>query len=319
MPNYALHGRQLNTGSGGMSRGWEHRLGGRALRGLGQGGAGEGTGRIPGWPGVAWCRSAKSTTGLGIPAVRAVPWDQVFPFGSARSDALGADAYDFLRFTNTVDALLAAARIWPVTVVGHGKGGDYDGDWVMVEAAEDEARDRMAHALGLEPAARQMERAFAEEIGDVDGETAFNIVEEPRLDGQEPQAGRWIIQKATLAGGARRYVFQRVAGDPGTPAGAAFLRPVDLAGSYVLLQRRLKAIEALRDQTVMLRALEVPGSASRDTMEQFEEDAFVARLDCRSGGRSPRYGAPNHVRTAGASRHRQDCVGRGAGAPGDRN
>lgn len=218
---------------------------------------------------------------LADPTIRAIQWDQALPFTSTTWEAPGSDAYDFLRFTNTTDALLSAARIWPVTVVRRGRGGDYEGEWVVVEAAQDEARDRMARALGLEPTARQMERAFVDEIGEVDGETPFHIVDEPRLTRQEPQLGRWVVQATTLAGGARRYVFQRTGGDSDVPVGAAFLRPADLGGSYVLLERRLKAIEALRDQATMLRALEVPGSASRDTMEDFQEDASVASLDER--------------------------------------
>jgi hypothetical protein len=184
-----------------------------------------------------------------------------------------------LRFTNTVDALLSAARIWPVTVVRRGR--DKQGDWIMMEAARDEARDAMTRAIGLDLPARQMERAFVEEIGEVDGETEFNIVDEPRLTRHEEQQSRWVIREAPLHGGGRRYIFQRVRGLAEPPQGRAFLRPVDLGGSYALLERRLKAIDALLDQPTMLRSMEAPGSTSRDTMEEFQEDASIVRLDDR--------------------------------------
>jgi DNA polymerase III delta prime subunit len=124
-----------------------------------------------------------------------------------------------------------------------------------------------------------MERTFVEEIGEVDGETEFHIVNEPYLGSQGSHLGRWIIQRPTLVGGVRRYIFQRVGGEPGVSLGPAYLRPKSLSGSYVLLGRRLKAIEALRDQTAMLVAMETPGSGSRDTMEELVEDASMEWLD----------------------------------------
>ena len=211
--------------------------------------------------------------------VRAIPWNEVLPFPAASARTPGSDAHEFLRFTNTVDALLASVRIWPVKVVGHGSGRHGRGDWVALEAEQDDARDIVAVALGLERPARQMERAFVEEIGEIDGETAFHIVDGPRLERSDRQAGRWVFQRWYFHEGARRYAFERVGGSAELPDGTAYLRPADLSGSYVLLERRLKAIEALHDQSAMLCALEEPGSTSRDTLEKLREDDVIAFLD----------------------------------------
>jgi hypothetical protein len=222
---------------------------------------------------------AQAGVSLRDPNVRVAAWDQVAAFDSAAGNEPGSDAYDFLRFSNTVDALLTAARIWPVKIVGGGMGSGQNSEWVAVEALQDEGRDRMALALGLEPPARQLERAFFEEVGEVDGETTFNLVDEPKLLNVVTD-GKWVIKRALLTDdGARRYEFQRVGGVAPRPEGDVYLRPADVGGSFKLLERRLKAIESLRNQATMLRAIESPGSVSRDTMETLPEDASIALLD----------------------------------------
>ena len=280
-PHYVLHGRQLSY----RVRRHEQRGGGlptwRAgfIQGLDKGS------REPGIEASLEGREVRVGPAHMIEpwlkdgTVRAMPWSEALPFPTAASAARGGDAHDFLRFTNTVDALFASARIWPVKVAERGDGRRGRGDWVALEAERDEDRDVVAAALGLERPARQMERAFVEEIGEIDGETAFHIVDGPRLEKQNRQAGRWVFQLWHFSGGARRYVFERIGGSAELPQGLAYLRPADLSGSYVLLERRLKAIEALRDQSAMLCALETPGSTSRDTLEDLEEDAQTALLD----------------------------------------
>src|SRR6185437_2117398 len=204
---------------------------------------------------------------LRDPNVRIAAWDQVAAFNPAVGNEPGGDAYDFLRFSNTVDALLTASRIWPVKIVEGGMGSGQNSEWVAVEALQDEGRDRMALALGLDPPARQLERAFFDEVGEVDGETTFNLVDEPKLLNVVTD-GKWVIKRALLTDdGARRYEFQRVGGVAARPEGDVCLRPADVGGSFKLLERRLKAIESLRSQATMLRAIESPGSVSRDTME----------------------------------------------------
>ena len=210
--------------------------------------------------------------------MRMVSWDQAFPFGASSRELPGSDAYEFLRFTNTVDALLAAARIWPIAVVERRPTRAGGEDCIVVEAARDDARDRMARSLGLESPAEQMVTAFVEEIGEVDGETTFHIADDPEPMPGNAQAGRWTF-RGRQSSTARRYEFRRVGGTADSLMGLAFLRPTDLSGSYRLLERRLRAIDALRDQATMLRALESPGSTSRDTMEQVIEGPAVLRLD----------------------------------------
>jgi hypothetical protein len=215
---------------------------------------------------------------LKDPSQRSVNWDQALPFEPSWEIA-GSDAFDFLRFTNTLDALLSAARIWPVEIVSTGQDEQTSAPIVTLSAGQDDQRDRVARALGLEVPARQMERAFVEEIGEVDGETDFVIADEPQLARHDRREGRWRIREAILDGGSRRYVFLHSGGDATIPTGLAYLRPADLAGSYSLLERRLKAIDALREQATMLRAFETPGEVSRDTLEEFEEDNAIKALD----------------------------------------
>jgi hypothetical protein len=280
-PHYALHGRQISyrvykfEGGGGPT--WRAGFCAALDRGS------RDRGRVESLQGrhIRVGNIAQMNAALRDPNTRAASWDQVAPFESALSNEPGSDAYEFLKFTNTVDALLTAARIWPVEVVAHGRSDRGRAEWVSVQASQDDARDRMAIALGLEVPATQMERAFFEEIGEVDGETRFHLVDEPRLGDGGAGEATWVIRKAFVTrSGTRRYTFERVGGTSAVPMGESFLRPADLSGSYVLLERRLKAIESLRDQTAMLRAVETPGSASRDTMEELVENAEIALLDC---------------------------------------
>jgi hypothetical protein len=216
---------------------------------------------------------------LKDPMARPTAWDQAFPFEASSLELPGTEAYEFLKFTNTIDALLAAARIWPITIVERRPARSGGEDCIVVEAAEDDGRDKMARSLGLETPAMQMVSAFVEEVGEIDGETIFEIADDPRLTRSNAQSGRWTFRATIIVDGARRYEFRRVGGAADALPVSAYLRPTDLSGSYRLLERRLKAIDSLRDQSTMLRALEAPGSVSRDTMEQVMTDASVARLD----------------------------------------
>jgi len=279
-PHYALHGRQISYRvykfDGVGSPTWRAGF----CAGLDKGSRGPGRTETLQGRRIRVETVAQANVSLRNPNVRVAAWDQVAPFDVAPADEPGQDAYDFLRFTNTVDALLAAARIWPVRVVDSGGGGDKRAEWVAVEALEDDDRDRMTTALGIDRPARQLERAFFDEIGEIDGETIFNLVDEPRLAAASANEGRWTIRNALLTRqGARRYVFQRVGGIAGIPEGDVYLRPADVGGSYFLLERRLRAIDGLRNQPAMLRAIHAPGSASRDTMETLSEDANIALLD----------------------------------------
>lgn len=210
---------------------------------------------------------------------RWLAWNAAVPFDRAVENEPGHDAYEFLKFTNSVDALLTAACIWPVGVVDRGR--DSQGDWVALQATPDLARDRMAMALSLEPPSRQMERTFFEDAAELDQATRFHLVEQPKVDKAAAEEAVWAFTEAQLVGGGRRYVFRRTGGQANIPTGAAFLRRTDIGGSAALLERRLKAIEGLREQATMLRAIEAPGSASRDTMEQLVEDDAIIRLDDR--------------------------------------
>ena len=201
-PHYALHGRQLSY----RIYKYQPRSGNPSWRagfcgGLDKGAREKGQSESMDGRRVLVGLTRQIDLWLKDPTVRTSTWDEAFPFGPL-SEGPGSDAYDFLRFTNTVDALLSAARIWPVAVVRRGR--DRQGDWVMVEAARDDARDAMARALGLELPARQMERAFVEEIGEVDGETEFNIVDEPRVTRSTRAAGS-SVRRRYMAAHAAMY------------------------------------------------------------------------------------------------------------------
>lgn len=217
---------------------------------------------------------------LRNPSAASAPWTSVVPFDTLPEDEPGRDIHEFLRFTNTIDALLVSATIWPVEILRVGRLRDGQRPCVQLRPSPDDRRDRLATALGLETPARQMERAFFEEIGEVDGETRFHLLDESHLSRTGSHEAQWVIHSTAIGpDGGRVYTFEQVGGMTRPPSGTAYLRPAGLGGSYSLLERRLTAIEALRDQTAMLRAVESPGSVLRDTMEILPEDQGIADLD----------------------------------------
>ena len=217
---------------------------------------------------------------LRNPGASNAPWTSVAPFEPIIQDGPGRDVHDFLRFTNTVDALLVTAGIWPVEILQAGRLRGSQRPFVQLRASPDEQRDHLAVMLGLETPARQMEKAFFEEIGEIDGETRFHLLDEAHLSRTGSHETKWAIYSTAIgADGGRTYTFEQVGGMTRPPQGMAYLRPAGLGGSYSLLERRLTAIEALRDQTVMLQAIEAPGLVHRDTMEILPEDEGTAKLD----------------------------------------
>lgn len=281
--SYALHGRQISYA---LRRHQPHPPAASTWRaafcvGLDRGDRGQGETMPLGNRTVTVVAANHLERSLRDPRPTSVAWDQAFPFETRSNGLPGSDAYDFLRFTNTLDALMTATRIWPVEVVGFGAPETGDEGCVIIEAAEDLDRDEMALALGLETPAQQMLSAFVNEIGEVDGETAFHLTKDARFVQVRGNTAKWLFRKTEIVEGARRYVFERVGGKAETSTGLAYLRPADLGGSYMLLERRLEAIQALREQSAMLLALESPGSSSRDTMEVQREDGVTQHLDDR--------------------------------------
>lgn len=279
-PHYALYGRELvyrvdrfaNPGGvpswragfcrkpdkGSHDAGRRHALNGRPIevRGLRQAGA-----------------------ELREPKAKWMAWDRFLPFEPELGAQPGDDLFAFLKFTNHIDALATAARVWPVTIVE--RRVTPSEEWIAVDAREEEDRDAMATALGIEVPARQMLAAFFDEIGPIDADTRFHLLEGGRLKKAPRETATWTIMKAELTpAGGRRYWFRLDEGHNDVGEGPAYLRAEDLGGSIKLQERRLAAIEALRHQRIMLCAIEEPGSVSRDTMERLNEaDPDVARLD----------------------------------------
>jgi hypothetical protein len=216
---------------------------------------------------------------LRDPKAKWMAWDRFLPFEEEIGAEPGDDLFAFLKFTNHVDGLLTAARMWPVTVVNRRVTASEE--LVAVDARADDDRDAMAAALGIDTPARQMELAFFDEIGAIDADTRFHLLEDGRLMRAPRENATWTFVRPELTReGGRRYWFRLEEGHNAVREGRAYLRAADVDGSIKLQERRLVAIEALRHQRAMLCAIEAPGSISRHTLERLDEThPDVARLD----------------------------------------
>jgi DNA polymerase III delta prime subunit len=199
----------------------------------------------------------------------AVDWTAVFPFED-RSELLDNGqrfTLNFFRLTNQLDALLTAARLWPVRVTKVRSG---DGRLVMeVTPLPDPDRELLAHNLGLPHPAEQMRVFFADDESDLRFSTdvEFTFSSEGVLGRSEQESNvRWRFSEAQEHPDGWRYRFwheelETVSAEEGAEL---YLMPREIAGSVAQLKRRHRAIENMRDHAGLLSALERPGDMRHD-------------------------------------------------------
>jgi hypothetical protein len=175
--------------------------------------------------------------------------------------------FDFLTLTNQLDALLAAARIWPIRVVAtRDHGGRRE---LTVTPEPEDARDALALALKLAETAVQMRDALFEDGPSqrTSSENDFEIADEGLLARTEGRSrGRWRFEKAFDHPHGVRYVFQsdEAGAVVTTPGEKLFIMPRGLVGTLAQLKRRQRAIENLRLHAGLLSAIADPDAARRD-------------------------------------------------------
>lgn len=215
-------------------------------------------------------------TTLASPTGRYISWTSAFPFQYVPSDHAGKDAFDFLKFTNYLDALIAAVRVWRVDFVGQSK----DERYLYVRAADDPDRDDLATKLLGHTPAEQMHMAFVNGFGDITSETEFILTDAhmlQRLSGKERT--RWRYRRHRMHDDGRIYEFEATIPVKVDPRRAHYLKRADSSGTIELLERRLTSIEGLWEQQLMLRALESPARFFRDTHDDVGTSKLIEDLD----------------------------------------
>jgi hypothetical protein len=211
-------------------------------------------------------------------------WDAVFPFETAIAelDDEQRQVWEFFRITNQLDALLAAAQIWPVRIVGVDQ--EAEGARVDVTPAPDSDRNNLALNLKLPPSDDQMREFFSRDStsSPLAEESNFTLAYEGVLGRGEEEANiRWRFDRMIPHPSGVRYRFFHE--DAGLQApvldSSMYLMPVGLAGTVAQLNRRQRAIEGMRSHGGLLSAISDPDHQRRDTADAPGTSTDISALD----------------------------------------
>jgi serine/threonine protein kinase len=210
-------------------------------------------------------------------------WEAVFPFeaGLDPLDDRQQHVLDFFRITNQLDALLAAAQIWPVTVVTTQVRPERT--VVELTPAPDPERTALALNLKLLPSAEQMREFLGRDAtsSPLPEEMEFTLAYDGVLGrGEEESNIRWHFAQAIQHPAGVRYRFYHE--DPGLPptlGALMYLMPRGLAGTVAQLKRRQRAIDGMRSHAGLLSAIADPAYERRDTGDAPGSSDAISDLD----------------------------------------
>jgi AAA domain/Protein kinase domain len=211
-------------------------------------------------------------------------WDAVFPFETTVSELEDSQrqVWEFFRITNQLDALLAAAQIWPVRIVTVDE--EAEGARVEVTPTPESERNNLALNLKLPRSDEQMREFFSRDSTSLPlaEEASYTLAYEGILGrGEEETNIRWRFDRTIPHPSGIRYRFFHE--DAGLPApvldSRMFLMPVGLAGTVAQLYRRQRAIEAMRSHGGLLSAISDPDRERRDTADAPGTSPDISALD----------------------------------------
>lgn len=213
---------------------------------------------------------------------RCTAWDAALPT-TADADPLDGEQrriFDFFNLTNQLDALLAAAQIWPIRIVAVRQ--QHSRTELEVTPGPEEARDLLAISLKMQTCDLQMRQTFSDQRARTGTEAEYEIADEGilgRSDG--PQRGRWRFERTYEHPRGVRYVFYSDEVAVGAPQldEKLFIMPRGLGGTVAQLKRRQRAIDGLRQHAGLLSAIADPDALRRDTGEILEDTDLVSSLD----------------------------------------
>ena len=207
----------------------------------------------------------------------------MFPFEAALDplDERQQHVLDFFRITNQLDALLAAAQVWPVTVVTIQAGPERT--MVELTPAPDHERTALALSLKLPSSEEQMREFLGRDAtsSPLPEETEFTLAYDGVLGRGDQESGiRWRFAQASQHPAGVRYRFYHE--DPGlppTPGALMYLMPRGLAGTVAQLKRRQRAIDGMRSHAGLLSAIADPTYERRDTGDTPGSSDAISALD----------------------------------------
>jgi hypothetical protein len=213
----------------------------------------------------------------------AAPWDVIFPH-PVEISPLDEDQkliLEFFRITNQLDALLAAAQIWPVRIITVRERYEQ----TQIELAPDPGGERndLAQNLNLPPSDEQMREFLSKDSthSPLAEEVGFTLAHNGVLGrGDEETYIHWRYDRPIQHPAGMRYRFVRDAGlPPPAPGSKMYLMPAGLAGTVEQLKRRRNAIERMSSHGQLLSAISDPDRQRRDTLEKPGTSAAIGALD----------------------------------------
>jgi hypothetical protein len=186
----------------------------------------------------------------------------------------GHRQYRALLLVQILEALHIASEIWPVKVHSvEERQGKYT---VSLVARDDEERSKLSAALGLKATTIRMQEAFGTDQWQ--SEEAWKLTEVGVLGEKETGRHEWsFLEVVEKSGEPVSYLFE--GNSPMEVGEKLFLRRSSYVGTDRLLNRRVKALLALREHAELLDALEDPRGVVRPTHEMPNEDEQFRQLD----------------------------------------
>lgn len=216
---------------------------------------------------------------------RSAPWDRVFPFRKSRAQmpAHLQDVHDFFRVTHQLDTALTVAQICPVRVTATRRLADESE--IEVTPIDDPARKDLAASLMLAPPPDQLRDWFdlgveAVQADDEPGprRDTYALLARPVLGRDANAETRWHFTSAAAGRDGPLYRFSTPVGS-GARKGDILYLARNFGGTIKQIRRRAKAIEELKEQDTLLRALDDPVSATRVSDDQVPDARIPVKLD----------------------------------------
>jgi hypothetical protein len=184
-------------------------------------------------------------------------------------------AHRALTLTQLLEALFAAAEVFPVEVLPSA-GPQEKGEFILrVRTRRDTDREHLSQALDLKSLPVRLDYALS---GDRVREEGWILTDSRSLGDRNPNDTDWRFEHLEPnANGQNVYVFSGSA--PAPLLSEAFLVPEGSVGRDVQFRRRLKALRALKDHGELMRMIADPRQRILDSHDPLIENAAFQSLD----------------------------------------
>ena len=178
-----------------------------------------------------------------------------------------------LALTQFLEALYAAADVFPVEVVGTEYETKDDMAVLRVRVRAETERDDLSVALGVKPPAIRFDEVLMSDRKEGD----WILTESRHVGTSEPTDTQWRFESKTDSDGPPTYLF--VGSNMPMQLRNLNLIPGDFPGRDIQFQRHIKAFRALADHVELLWMLVDPRRRILDTHDSIEGDDVLTELD----------------------------------------